>query len=149
MIDNFRGEYRFLSNYHMADINFEGITYPSSENAFQAAKSLNENVRRRFTLLSCKEAKEYGRRVELRPDWEKVKDDVMYTILRDKFTRHAELKALMLQTGDEKLVEGNTWGDTYWGVCNGVGKNKLGKILMRVRKEIREDFETGENTAIV
>lgn len=145
MINDFRGEYRFLSNFHIADVVYEGITYPSSEAAFQAAKSLDGNIRRHFTKLSCKEAKEYGRHVELRSDWETVKNDVMYAVTYDKFTRHQELKVRLLQTGDEKLIEGNTWGDTYWGVCNGKGKNMLGKTLMRVRDEIRRELKADKN----
>ena len=70
-------------------------------------------------------------------DWEEVKDQIMYEICLAKFTQNEELKEKLLATGNEELVEGNTWHDTYWGVCNRRGKNKLGKILMRVRSELK------------
>lgn len=93
-----------------------------------------------LTKLNPSEAKRLGRRVRLRSDWEQVKYDVMLDVVRAKFNQHPDLAQKLLATGDEELVEGNDWGDTYWGVCNGRGKNMLGKILMRVRAELR-----GEN----
>ena len=62
----------------------------------------------------------------------------MYEIVKDKFSRNPELRVKLLNTGDIELIEGNYWGDTFWGVCNGKGENHLGKILMRVRKELAE-----------
>ena len=79
-----------------------------------------------------------GRSVSLRPDWEDIKDDVMLEGLYRKFTND-ELAEWLLDTGDEELVEGNWWGDRYWGVCNGIGQNKLGKLLMKVREELAEE----------
>ena len=93
-----------------------------------------------LTKLNPSEAKRLGRRMRLRSDWEQVKYDVMLDVVRAKFNQHPDLAQKLLATGDEELVEGNDWGDTYWGVCNGRGKNMLGKILMRVRAELR-----GEN----
>ena len=93
-----------------------------------------------LTKPNPSEAKRLGRRVRLRSDWEQVKYDVMLDVVRAKFNQHPDLAQKLLATGDEELVEGNDWGDTYWGVCNGRGKNMLGKILMRVRAELR-----GEN----
>ena len=61
----------------------------------------------------------------------------MLNVVRAKFDQHPDLAQKLLETGDEELVEGNTWGDRYWGVCGGKGKNMLGKILMRVREELR------------
>ena len=90
-----------------------------------------------FTGIDAKTAKRMGRRVELRVDWETVKERIMYEICLAKFTQHSELAQKLLKTGTKYLVEGNYWGDTEWGVCNGKGKNKLGKILMRVREELR------------
>ena len=82
--------------------------------------------------------KKMGRSVSLRPDWEDIKDDVMLEGLYRKFTND-ELAEWLLDTGDEELVEGNWWGDRYWGVCNGIGQNKLGKLLMKVREELAEE----------
>jgi predicted NAD-dependent protein-ADP-ribosyltransferase YbiA (DUF1768 family) len=63
----------------------------------------------------------------------------MYQCVKDKFTRNQDLKEQLIATGNEELVEGNTWGDIYWGVSRGRGKNMLGKILMRVREELRNE----------
>ena len=137
MINKFRGKYYFLSNFYEANIEFDGITYQNNEAAFQAQKVLNNSQKERFSNLNPQKAKKLGRQVKLRSDWEKVKDNYMYEICKAKFTQNPELAERLLATGEEKLVEGNKWNDTYWGVCNGRGKNKLGKILMKIRSELR------------
>lgn len=137
MIDTFRGKYYFLSNFYPSDIEYDGITYTSNEAAFQAQKVLDHEEKLRFKNLDPRKAKKLGRRVKLRRDWDEVKDNYMYEICRAKFTQNPDLAAKLLKTGEEELVEGNTWHDTYWGVCNGRGKNRLGKILMKVRSELR------------
>lgn len=93
-----------------------------------------------FYLLNPSEAKRLGRRVKLRDDWEEVKELVMYEICYHKFNQNPDIKRMLLNTGDAELIEGNTWGDCIWGVCNGVGNNLLGKILMRVRNELKENI---------
>ena len=66
----------------------------------------------------------------------------MYDICYAKFTQNEELKSRLLATGTHLLEEGNTWGDKIWGTVDGEGENHLGKILMRVRKELRnEEFQ--------
>ena len=136
MIDKFNGKYDFLSNYYVAPVTYNGLTFQSNEAAFQAQKTLNEGQRRKFTRMAPNRAKAKGRNVILRSDWEEVKNKIMYEVCYAKFTQNPELKEKLLATGDEELIEGNTWHDTYWGVCNRRGKNKLGKILMRVREEL-------------
>lgn len=136
MIDKFRGEYAFLSNFYECPVEYEGLIYNSAEAAFQAAKTDVLNEKMRFTNLSPAEAKKAGKRLNLRPDWESVKVDIMREIVRSKFERNAELKALLIETGEEEIVEGNTWNDRFWGVCKGSGQNYLGKILMEARKEL-------------
>ncbi|WP_283695830.1 NADAR family protein [Clostridium perfringens] len=138
MIKEFRGKYYFLSNFYDFPVKYKGIEYLNNEAAFQAQKVLNDRQKEYFSHLKPSEAKRKGRRVKLRSDWEEIKDDIMYGIVLAKFTQDAKLMRMLLETGDEYLEEGNTWNDTYWGVCRGRGKNKLGKILMRVRNEIRE-----------
>ncbi len=139
MINKFEGKYEFLSNYYIAPVTYNGLTFQSNEAAFQAQKTLNEGQRRKFTRMAPNKAKAKGRNVILRSDWEEVKNKIMYEVCYAKFTQNPELKEKLLLTGDEELIEGNTWHDTYWGVCNRRGKNKLGKILMRVREELRND----------
>lgn len=136
-ITSFRDENYFLSNMFPCTISFEGLTYPSAESAFQAAKCLDPNDRIPFTKLNGYAAKKLGRKVALRADWESVKQDIMYQILKAKFSQR-EFKTQLLRTGDAELIEGNTWNDTFWGVNirTGKGRNHLGKLLMRVRNEL-------------
>lgn len=137
MIDSFRGRYAFLSNYYSRNFVWEGLLYRNAEAAFQSAKCTDSIGRLNFTNLPPNRAKALGRRVYLRDDWEKIKDDVMLSIIRAKFSEPS-MKKKLLATGDQELIEGNTWNDTYWGVCNGIGENKLGQILMRVRNELKK-----------
>ncbi len=137
MIDSFTGRYAFLSNFYGPSLVYDGIKYLNSEAAFQAQKTTDESVRREFSWLSPDEAKRKGRSLNLRPDWEQVKYDVMHDICFCKFAQNPEYAQWLIDTGDEELIEGNTWGDKCWGVCNGVGENHLGKILMRVREELK------------
>lgn len=137
MIKEFTGKYEFLSNFWHSPFEYEGITYPTNEHFFQAMKSQLPAERKIIAAaVTPGQAKRFGRQCVLRPDWERVKDEVMLTGLRIKFS-NPTLRTQLIMTGDEELVEGNWWGDTYWGVCNGVGKNRLGKLLMQVREEIK------------
>ena len=137
MIDSFQGEYRFLSNFWPANIEFDGTQYASVENAYQASKIVDKSQRKIFRLCSPGIAKNLGKSINLRPDWDRVKLMFMKDFIKQKFTKHLNLQGMLLKTGDEELVEGNMWGDTFWGVFRGQGQNHLGKILMKVRAEIR------------
>lgn len=137
----FNGEFRWLSNFWPVSITCaDGITYPSSEHAYMASKTLDMGIRREVaTLKTAGDAKRFGRKIKLRADWEEVKRNEMLSVLRLKF-RDPLLRIKLINTGDARLVEGNTWGDTYWGVCNGQGQNVLGQLLMLVRDEIRAEY---------
>lgn len=137
MINEFRGKYYFLSNFYETPVTWNGLTYLNNEAAFQSAKTFSD--RECFTNLDPSSAKKLGRKVQLRSDWENVKNDVMYEICKAKFSQNTELKKRLLSTGNEHLEEGNTWGDKIWGTVNGVGENRLGKILMRIREELRNE----------
>jgi ribA/ribD-fused uncharacterized protein len=144
VINNFDGEYAFLSNFYESPFIYKGITYPTAEHAFQAAKTLNPIEKRRIALAETPgQAKRLGRTCALRGDWEKIKYTIMTEIVREKFYSSSELANKLLATGDELLEEGNTWHDNIWGNCSCnkcikiVGQNHLGKILMEIRKEIR------------
>jgi ribA/ribD-fused uncharacterized protein len=136
----FTGRHKCFSNFHPSRIKDEnGITYETVEHAFQAAKTLDAAQARRVRDAKTPgEAKRLGKKVDLRPDWEKIKDDIMLKFLRLKFTKCPNFKKALLNTGEEYLEETNTWGDTYWGVCKGVGKNMLGILLMKVRDELKK-----------
>ena len=139
MIDKFRGKYWFLSNFYESPIEDENIIYPTVEHYFQAQKTLNREEKLKIAKASKPaKAKKMGRQVNLRKDWEDIKLQVMEKALRLKFQDPALCEKL-IATGDEELVEGNPWGDRYWGVCNGSGKNKLGKLLMKIRKELQAE----------
>ena len=142
VICGFFDEYRFLSNFYSAPVEYKGFTYQNNEAAFQAQKCLTDEEKAAFTDLEPSKAKHLGRRVELRPDWESVKVRIMEDIVRAKFRQNEELARLLLETGDRILEEGNTWNDTFWGVSlkTRKGKNNLGRILMRVRDELKEDL---------
>jgi len=138
-IDKFAGRYRWLSNFWPAEVEYDGVRYPTTEHAFQAAKTENLGQRRHVRKARGPgEAKRLGRQVSLRPGWEAMKDGVMLDINRQKF-RDPDLREKLLATGDAQLVEGNHWGDMYWGVVDGRGANRLGKILMQIRDEIRKE----------
>ena len=140
-ITSFRGEYFFLSNFFLIDIWGGNRWYPSVEHAYVAQKSLNEEWREMISKTPTpEEAKKLGRKVKLRANWEDIKFSVMRYYVRQKFLFNPELCKKLMDTGDRKLVEGNTWGDTYWGVCNGKGENNLGKLLMEVRDEANKYF---------
>ena len=132
-------QYRFLSNFYEAKVEYCGLVYGSNEAAFQAQKCIIEEEKIPFTAYDPGKSKGVGRRVQLRPDWEEVKVGLMEEIVRAKFTQNPELAAKLLATGDKVLVEGNHWGDTYWGVDThtGQGENRLGKILMEIREELK------------
>ena len=138
-IERFAGDYAFLSNFHPAIVFFDGHMYPTVENAFQAAKCLHEEDRAQFAALTPGQAKRLGRKVEMRPDWNSARLDVMHDLVLQKFRNHAELQEKLLATDDATLVEGNQWHDTFWGVCNGIGQNNLGQILMNVRGILRNE----------
>lgn len=138
----FRGEHRFLSNFYPCPLEYEGLRFPSSEAAFQAAKTVDREARVKYTLMKNPvRAKQAGRREVLRPDWDAVCYDVMNDILHAKFA-DPELAARLKETGDAYLEEGNRWHDNRWGACvcdacrDKVAQNWLGKILMGIRDEL-------------
>ena len=140
-ISAFNGVYRFLSNFHYGGrIMLDGARYPTVEHAYQAAKvdPTRQDLRAEIaSAVAPGRAKRIGQRVPLRSDWEGIKIGIMLDLLRQKFRPGSLLSKQLLETGDRKLIEGNTWGDTFWGVCYGVGENHLGRLLMQVREELR------------
>jgi len=137
-IESFSGNYRWLSNFAPVKVTLDGVEYPSTEHAYQAAKTLNLSEREKIQqLASPGQAKREGRKITMRPDWEEIKESVMLDLTRQKYQNDSMYQVLLLGTKDLEIEEGNNWGDVYWGICKGVGDNRLGKILMQVRQEIK------------
>lgn len=141
MIKEFKNQYFFLSNFYEYPIYYNKLVFCNAEAAFQAQKVINEKDQYKFINLNASQARKLGKTVQLRKDWEEIKDNVMYEIVKRKFTINKELQQKLLETKEEELVEGNWWHDTYWGVDSktGIGQNKLGKILMKVREEVKNN----------
>jgi ribA/ribD-fused uncharacterized protein len=138
MIDRFQGQYRWLSNFWRVNVTLphDSLLYTSVEHAYQAAKTNDHSKRRLIWSGTASRAKRIGRNVTMRPDWNAVKLDVMRDLIAQKFEPGTDLAEALIATGDLQLVEGNDWGDTYWGVYRGVGNNHLGVLLMARRKEL-------------
>jgi ribA/ribD-fused uncharacterized protein len=141
IIDAFRGEYRFLSNFWPCYVNFGDLVYPSTEHAYQSAKVEDPVIKARIRDCSTPaQAKEYLgiHNIQPGPTWDiNKKLEVMEQLQMIKFGGSQPLLTrVLLATGDALLVEGNTWNDTFWGVCNNNGENNLGKILMQVRTDL-------------
>ena len=136
VVNSFRGDYSFLSNFFECPVTYNNLTYTNNEAAFQAQKCVSDSEKIQFTKLNPSEAKKLGRKVTLRKDWESVKIKIMKEIVREKFVQDPELAHKLIATGNAYLEEGNTWGDKVWGTVNGLGANNLGIILMKVRNEL-------------
>lgn len=139
-------EYRFLSNFHIAPIAHNGIVYQTTEHFYQAKKTHDQTEFDAIVAAETpKEAKRLGGLVKMTEShkayWNNVRDAYMLKALRLKFTQHDDLKDKLVATNDIELVEYAPWGDTYWGVNkNYQGENKLGKLLMKVREELKNEL---------
>lgn len=143
VIDTFDGPYGFLSNFSAHPFPFRGFDCPTSEHAFAAVKTTDWDwIARILAATSPGEAKRLGREAPLRPNWDRDRVLYMREILHAKFTSDPDLQHRLLDTGDQLLIEGNTWGDDYWGrvrrpgLATPVGANRLGRTLMSVRGEL-------------
>lgn len=143
MIEEFRGQYKFLCNFYEGrPFEYKGMKFTNSESAFHSQKCLARS--KEFEGLRPKKSKQLGRQVPLRSDWNEVRIQVMYDVCYAKFSQDKNLKRRLLATGDEYLQEG-TWWDSYWGRIydkekgEWVGENNLGKVLMRLREDLRNE----------
>lgn len=133
VIDSFTGDYRFLSNFY---VETDGLT---AEHRFQALKTVDPEEQAAIMMADTPgAAKRLGRACTLREGWDDIRIEVMVRVVTEKFHNDPALMYKLLETGNAELIEGNTWNDTYWGVCNGVGENMLGKILMTLRDAVFE-----------
>lgn len=136
-INSFQGEYDWLSNFSKAPVTYEGVEYPSVENAYQAAK-FPQSQREFFLTCTPSQSKAKVKGLQMSHVWHKIKLRVMDGLLQQKF-RIPEYREKLLATGDRKLIEGNWWNDTFWGVCKGKGENHLGRLIMKIRDDLRSE----------
>lgn len=144
-ITAFKDEFRFLSNFWPCTVYLDNVHYPTVEHAYQAAKTLDMIVRDECLMLpKAGQVKKWGRALEarglVRPDWKTVNIALMRNLNQQKYN-NTFLGSRLLATGERYIIEGNNWGDRYWGAeyVNGdwVGENHMGLILMDIRKELR------------
>ena len=142
-IESFSGAFRFLSNFYPSPIRVwldDGTVAQAAtvEHTFQAYKTLDAAQQRRvLDALTPGQAKRAGRNVSLRQGWNAMRLDVMAELLAAKFEIGSDLAVRLIATGDAPLVEGNVWGDRFWGRCGGIGHNHLGRLLMARRAELQ------------
>ena len=153
MINKFEGRFRFLSNFYPCKIEHKGIKYPSVEHFYVAMKVTEMQLidgiyytaadfREMISRISNPgDVKKIGSRVKIRRDWDDKKLEFMNWAVREKF-KDETLAEMLISTGDQEIIEGNWWHDNFFGSCSCVkcgnkGQNNLGKLLMRVRDDIR------------
>lgn len=139
VIDSFRGDHEFLSNFYREMMEYDGHVWATAEHAYQASKCAKQEEYDLFLnpMLTAGQAKRMGRHVEIWKNWDSIKVSVMVKVIDAKFEEGTPLAKKLLDTGDAILIEGNTWGDKFWGQCDGEGLNYLGNILMRRRDNLR------------
>lgn len=139
-IKRFREKHTFLSNFYPCQIEFEGHYYSSVEHAYVAAKTKDSGIRDEIRKIKNAGAvKKFGREwIDLPLNWDDIKVDIMETLVRKKFKTEI-LAEKLISTGAAPLFEGNWWGDKFWGVDieTEKGENNLGKILMKIRREVK------------
>lgn len=149
-IPSFRNQLSFLSNMHLCPIlislNGKQYTFPSAENAYQACK--NQSFIDQFLNISPYEAKKLGSIIPVDPDWDNKKTEYMNFIVHEKFNQNPDLMKKLIKC-DFQIAERNNWGDIYWGICNGVGENKLGNLLEFIKCEnLNKPFYSSQEKAV-
>ncbi|MBQ2957108.1 MAG: DUF1768 domain-containing protein [Clostridia bacterium] len=142
-IEQFREEYEFLSNGYLSEVEYEGLSYPCAEAAFQAARCMKEKDRKRFLKADGARAKSIAAKIEPKPDWEEIKLAVMEKILRCKFMENPDLARRLTDTKDAVLINGVKGSGLFWGkdLYTDRGENQLGRLLMKLRAELRNEKE--------
>lgn len=153
-IYGFFQEYRYLSNFHLCTIKYDGYIYPSSEHCYMAQKTNDYKEKYRLSVhggLTVSQAKQFGQTVKLIDDWDNKRLPIMQEVVLQKFKQNKDIARKLLTTGNKYLEETNYWRDKFWGshvpakhernynlINDGevYGKNNLGKILMKVRREL-------------
>lgn len=141
MIEEFQGEYRWLSNFWYLEkpLIYQGLKFKTNEHFYVAMKTEDFDIRKQVSEHPLKGLKRFGNSFDLRDNWDGIKVDVMLQGLRYKFsTENPSLRQKLIDTGNIYIQEGNRWNDTFWGVClkTGKGENHLGKLLMKIREDL-------------
>lgn len=144
VIYGFFGPFRFLSNFHIVNIPYKGLVYPSTEAAYMSAKTTDESIKDKLTRsISPSESRRIGKTLVLREGWDDMRLEVMEEVSRIKYCQNTseskQLREMLKATAPAVLVEANWWNDRFWGECQGVGESNLGKVLMKIRDEIIEE----------
>lgn len=159
MIQKFEGRWSFLSNFYPCEIEHQGIKYPSVEHYYVALKVNDQQLinGKYYTPGDFREmiskiehpgvVKKIGSKIKLRSNWDDKKFTTMEWGVREKF-KNPKLAGMLVDTGDVQIIEGNLWHDNFYGQClcdkcKGSGKNKLGKLLMQIRDELKGVKRTG------
>ena len=144
IIDSFRDNYRFLSNFYPCEVMYEGLLYPSVEHAYQASKTNDPEIRKHvYWLQTPREAKQFGKTIHRDPEHEIYRVRIMEQLLQEKF-KDPTLKKRLKHIKGYDLIEGNTWHDNFWGACicekctYKEKHNHLGRLLMSVRNGLWE-----------
>lgn len=146
LVKEFKGRYKFLSNFFYSPITINGLTYNTVEHWFHSQKTENPEEQEMIRKVSTPAlAKKKGRSVALRKDWEDIKLEIMEKGLIAKFKQHPDLAQKLLDTKDDLLQEGNRWGDSFWGINldTNKGSNHLGKLLIRIRTKLKQGDQVG------
>lgn len=142
MIYLFKNEHKWLSNFEPCEIELHGNIYQSVESAYQSEKSNNENWKRFCLNNSSRDVKIASKKIKIRKNWNDVKLRIMENLLKQKFSKEP-FKTLLLETGDENIVEGVYWNDLFWGVdltrSPNIGENHLGRLIMKIRDNLKEN----------
>lgn len=142
-IESFSGDNRWLSNFWPCRVTLDGLEFDSVEAAYVAAKTMDIGIRHEIKMLSSAgKCKRFGRSMAVRDDWDRVKVLVMKGLLQQKFAANTDLGRNLQSTGNKQIIEGNSWGDEFWGVSDGKGLNTLGLLIMEIRSALTPN--TGE-----
>jgi len=149
MINEFKGDYRWLSNFEAVTITIDGVSYPSVEHAYMSYKS-NDPEWKKFCMdanNTAGDVKKKSREVKLVDNWDNLKFTVMSLCLTKKYEQEP-FRSRLIKTGTQNIVEGNYFGDTIWGVdlkyTPNIGENHLGRMIMKVREDLIIRYGTAE-----
>lgn len=144
-IEYFQGSYAFLSNFYPCKMIYKGLTMPTLEHCYVMHKAAvnNADLAIKLKVMTPGQVKKWGRTVPMIEHWDELRFHIMSNLIREKFSdQNVDLKIKLIETGDSLLVEGNTWGDRYWGQSPiGKGENNLGKILMKHRDKLQSTYK--------